>query len=141
LYQVWPAYADAFDRCATLLEREYQLDIRHELFRAEVSLAQGERLAQTCLTQPLLFSVEYALAQLWLSWGITPTVMIGHSLGEWGAAAVAGVFSLGDALRVVASRAELMHQAPSGAMLMVALPEAQIRALITAPLASAAVNA
>ncbi len=132
LYQVWPAYADAFDRCATLLEREYQLDIRHELFRAEVSLAQGERLAQTCLTQPLLFSVEYALAQLWLSWGITPTVMIGHSLGEWVAATLAGVFSLEDALRLVARRAELMHQAPSGAMLMVALPEAQIRALITA---------
>lgn len=141
LYQVWPAYADAFDRCATLLEREYQLDIRHELFRAEVSLAQGERLAQTCLTQPLLFSVEYALAQLWLSWGITPTVMIGHSLGEWVAATLAGVFSLEDALRLVARRAELMHQAPSGAMLMVALPEAQIRALITAPLAIAAVNA
>ncbi|XIS31486.1 colibactin polyketide synthase ClbI [Escherichia coli] len=141
LYQVWPAYADAFDRCATLLEREYQLDIRHELFRAEVSLAQGERLAQTCLTQPLLFSVEYALAQLWLSWGITPTVMIGHSLGEWVATTLAGVFSLEDALRLVARRAELMHQAPSGAMLMVALPEAQIRALITAPLAIAAVNA
>lgn len=117
LYQVWPAYADAFDRCATLLEREYQLDIRHELFRAEVSLAQGERLAQTCLTQPLLFSVEYALAQLWLSWGITPTVMIGHSLGEWVAATLAGVFSLEDALRLVARRAELMHQAPSGAMM------------------------
>ncbi len=58
--------------------------------------------------------------------------MIGHSLGEWVAATLAGVFSLEDALRLVARRAELMHQAPSGAMLMVALPEAQIRALITA---------
>jgi len=141
LYQAWPVYAEAFDRCAGLLEREYRLDIRHELFSAEISLAQGERLAQTRLTQPLLFSVEYALAQLWLSWGITPTVMIGHSLGEWVAATLAGVFSLEDALRLVARRAELMHQAPTGAMLMVALPEAQMSALISAPLALAAVNA
>ncbi|MCW9528844.1 colibactin polyketide synthase ClbI [Klebsiella grimontii] len=140
LYGEWPVYAAALDRCADILARECGLDIRHELFTAEVSPAQAERLAQTRLTQPLLFSVEYALAQLWLSWGIRPAVMIGHSLGEWVAATLAGVFSLDDALRLVARRAELMHRAPTGAMLMVALPEAEARALAQRPVALAAVN-
>jgi len=78
-------------------------------------------LMQTRLTQPVLFSVEYALAQQLLAWGLEPAAMIGHSLGEYVAACLAGVFPVEAALRLVAARGQLMQAMPAGAMLSVAL--------------------
>ncbi|HVT59904.1 MAG TPA: amino acid adenylation domain-containing protein [Thermoanaerobaculia bacterium] len=100
-------------------------------------------LEQTILAQPLLFAVEYALARLWMEWGVIPAAMLGHSLGEYVAACLAGVFTLEDALTLVARRALLMQKLPPGAMLGVPLAEARIAELLaeTAPeLALAAVN-
>src|SRR5262249_19045834 len=99
-----------------------------------------DQLNQTWLAQPALFAVEYALAQLWMSWGVQPQAMIGHSLGEYVAATLAGVFSLEDALALVAARGHLMQQLPGGAMLAVYLPEQARRPLLSAQLDLAAVN-
>jgi acyl transferase domain-containing protein len=97
-------------------------------------------LDQTFVTQPALFCIEYALAQLWMSWGVIPAAMIGHSIGEYVAACLAGVFSLEDALGLVATRGQLMQSLPSGAMLAVMLSEKETRALLRNGLALAAVN-
>src|SRR5262249_28825368 len=84
--------------------------------------------------------IEYALAKLWLSWGVKPAAMIGHSIGEFVAACLAGVFSLEDALRIIAARGRLMQDLPGGAMLAVRLAEAALAPLIARPLALAALN-
>ncbi|MEO0407652.1 MAG: SDR family NAD(P)-dependent oxidoreductase, partial [Cyanobacteria bacterium P01_A01_bin.135] len=100
----------------------------------------GEEINQTAIAQPLLFAVEYALAQLWQSWGVRPEALIGHSLGEYVAACLAGVFSLEDGLRLVALRGRLMQQCPAGAMLSVGLSEGQLAPLLPEGVVIAAVN-
>ena len=102
--------------------------------------AANERLKQTEVSQVALFVIEYALAKLWMSWGVKPAVMIGHSLGEYVAACLAGVFSLEDALKVVVARGRLTQALPGGAMLAVPLPAEQVRALLTAEVSIALIN-
>jgi amino acid adenylation domain-containing protein len=125
-----PVFREALDRCAELLRPELGGDL-------------WERLAQdaerTDLAQPALFALEYALARLWMAWGVQPRAMIGHSIGEYVAACLAGVFSLEDGLRLVAARGRLMQGLPAGAMLGVALPEEELRPLLDS-LEIAAVN-
>src|SRR3569832_2070685 len=87
-----------------------------------------------------MFAVEYSLAQMWIAWGVRPEAMIGYSLGEYTAACLAGVFSLEDALRLIAQRAELIQQLPRGAMLAVPLGEEEGRPLLGEELSLAAVN-
>jgi acyl transferase domain-containing protein len=144
LYQSEPLFRQAVDRCAGLLQPLLGLDLRELLYPADPSLIPEltGQLNQTALTQPALFTIEYALAQLWLSRGIRPAAMIGHSLGEYVAATVAGVFSLEDALEVVARRGRLMQELPTGAMLAVPLAEADLRPLLDnrAELSLAALN-
>ncbi len=112
LYRDEPVFRGHFDRCADLLAPRLGVDLR--------ALLGGEVMTEdTALVQPWLFAVEHALARLWIHTGIEPSAMIGHSLGEYVAACLAGVFSLEDALSLVAARGRLMQALPAGAMLAV----------------------
>jgi myxalamid-type polyketide synthase MxaB len=102
---------------------------------------QGFDINQTQYTQPLLFIIEYSLAQLWLSWGIKPDVMIGHSIGEYVAATIAEIFSLEDALKLVCARGKLMQSLPkTGAMLAVFSSKDKIDHLLANKISIAADN-
>jgi acyl transferase domain-containing protein len=141
LYAAEPVFRAEIDRCAELLRPRLGLDLRTVLYPSGTAGDEaGERLKQTAVAQPALFMVEYALARLWMAWGVRPSAMIGHSLGEYTAACLAGVLSLADALALVALRGELMQGAPGGSMLAVPLPETEIVPLLGAELALAAVN-
>ncbi len=145
LYAEEPVFRAALDECAEGLAPELGYDLRGLLYPpagADLAEAAG-RLRRTEVAQPALFAVEYALAQLWRSWGIEPRGMLGHSIGELVAACLAGVFPLPEALRLVALRGRLMGEQPAGAMLAVPLPEAEVAALLAEhdDLALAAVNA
>jgi amino acid adenylation domain-containing protein len=148
LYDGEPAFRAALDRCAELLAPHLGLDLRQLLYpprtaaegpEAEADAARA--LEQTAIAQPALFAVEYALAQLWSEWGVRPAAMLGHSVGEYVAACLAGVLTLADALALVAERGRLMQALPAGAMVTVPLPAAEVAALLTGGLAVAAANA
>ncbi|HEU5230072.1 MAG TPA: type I polyketide synthase, partial [Ktedonobacteraceae bacterium] len=143
LYRSEPVFRAELDHCAELLTPYLGNDLRETLYPevAEKRAEAAECLKQTRLTQPVLFALEYALARQWLAWGIRPVAMIGHSVGEYVAACLAGVFSLEDALRLVAARGCLMQQLPTGAMLALALPEQEVQTLLTGQLCLATVNA
>ena len=113
LYDTEPVFRENFDRCAAGFAQELGVDLSAEVF-------DGTSLEPTDLAQPALFAVEYALAQLIMSCGVTPAALAGHSIGELVAATVAGVFDLPTAIKVVSVRARLMHAAPAGAMVAVA---------------------
>ena len=140
LYEHEPAYRQAVDECAALLLVEGELDIRQVLYAEAGLTSSEERLKNTRYAQPALFVTEYALAQLWRSWGINPSILCGHSLGEFVAAHLAGVFSLADALRLVAARGKLVSELPRGGMLSVRLPAAEVATLLPAGLDLAATN-
>jgi iturin family lipopeptide synthetase A len=141
LYQHEPSFREQVDRCVQLLRPHLGLDLRDVIYpRAENVEEAAHQLQQTALTQPALFVIEYALARLWMQWGVQPRALIGHSIGEYVAACVAGVLSLEDALALVAARGRLMQQLPSGAMLMVLCPERDVQPLLGARLSLAAVN-
>ncbi|MBS2962968.1 SDR family NAD(P)-dependent oxidoreductase [Actinocrinis puniceicyclus] len=142
LYEHEPAFNSAFDACADLLAPHLGEDLRTLLFaRVERDAEEAAReLQQTSVTQPALFAVEYALAQLWREWGVAPRAMAGHSIGEFAAACLSGVFSLADAARLVAVRGRILQEAPPGGMLAVFLPQEQCEAWLTGELCLAAVN-
>lgn len=122
IYQSEAIFRQVCDRCCELIKPQLGLDLRQLLYPTEAKAEQAaQQLQQTAITQPALFVVEYALAKLWMSWGIRPEAMIGHSIGEYVAACLAGVFSLEDALSLVVTRGRLMQQQPGGAMLAVGL--------------------
>jgi acyl transferase domain-containing protein/acyl carrier protein len=142
LYQNEPIFQEQVDLCCQLLQPHLGMDLRSLIYPNELeSKAAAEQLQRTAITQPVLFVVEYALAKLWMSWGISPSTMIGHSIGEYVAACLAGVFSLEDALALVAMRGRLMQQLPAGAMLSVSQSEAEIKTLLNENLSLAANNA
>ena len=120
LYQDEPVMRGAIDTCAEILAAHLQRDLRALLFPQPAERAQTALLLQrTEYTQPALFTVEYALAELWRSWGVRPAAMLGHSVGEFVAACQAGVFALPDALALVAARGRLVQAQPAGSMLSV----------------------
>lgn len=139
LYAGEPVFRRTIDLCCELLKPELGLDLRSVLYPSNGG--DPERLSATLLAQPAIFTVEYALAQLLMSWGLQPSAMIGHSVGEFAAACLAGVFSLEDALSLVAKRGRMMQELPGGAMLAVRLPDAEIAALTRHGVSLAAINA
>ena len=142
LYAGEPAFRQVFDHCADVVEALTGVDLRAFMVpAANASKELRDRLRDTAIAQPAMFAIEYALAQLWMSWGIQPKAMIGHSIGEFVAATVAGVFALDDVLGLVATRGRLMQQLAEGGMLSVRLPEDDVRARLPAELSIAAVNA
>ena len=142
LYRSEPAFAAAVDECAGVLAPVLGEDIRALLFPAPDATDDADaRLRQTALTQPAVFTVDYALARLWRSWGVRPAAMVGHSIGEYVAATVAGVFDPADALRLVATRGRLMQSMPAGSMLAVQLDAAETAARLPDGVAVATVNA
>jgi acyl transferase domain-containing protein len=141
LYEREPAFRAEVDRCAELLKPETHFDIREILYPVEAAREEAERrIDQTFFTQIALFVVEYAMARLWMSWGVRPRAMVGHSIGEYVAACLAGVMSLEDALRLVALRGRLMQEAPRGLMLAVSLGEEELEPLLPEAVSLAAVN-
>lgn len=137
LYRSEPVFRAEVDRCAEILRKQVEFDVRALLTDPKVDAA---RLARTDVAQPVLFTLSYALAKLWESWGVRPQAMLGHSIGEWVAACLAEVFTLEEALRLVAARGRLMAAQPSGVMLAIGLGEAETRALLTTGLDVAAIN-
>ena len=120
LYDTQPRFRATLDRCDTLLRDRLHTSLLHALYPS----AEAESpLEQTAYTQPALFAVEYALADLWRSWGIKPAAVMGHSIGEITAACFAGVMSLEDGLTLVAARGRLMQALPSGGKMAVLMTD------------------
>lgn len=141
LYNREPVFQEVVDECAEILKPLLGRDLREIMYPAPSDRETAAIfLRQTCFTQPALFIIEYALAQLWQSWGVKPQAMIGHSIGEFVAACIAGVFTLEDALMLVANRGRLMWELPEGAMLSVRLPAKEVEPRLSAELAIAAIN-
>src|SRR6266566_2736244 len=169
VYAQEPTFRETVDRCCRFLHLQFGLDLHAVLYpdEAHPSQANGstgsagspgvdlrallgrnghrassssEQLKQTALAQPAAFVLEYALAQLLFTWGIRPQAMLGYSLGEYVAACLAGVFSLEDALTLVARRAQLIAQLPAGAMLAVGLSEQAIQPYLTEQICLAALS-
>jgi non-ribosomal peptide synthase protein (TIGR01720 family) len=142
LYEVEPKFREVVDECAEAFQPHLGIDLREVLYpRAQEREEAQEKLDQTALAQPALFVIEYALAQMWMQWGGEPEAMIGHSVGEYVAACLSGVFSLKDAARLIAVRGQLMQQMSGGAMLVVPLGESEVIDLLAANgLSIAAVN-
>ncbi|OBH22452.1 polyketide synthase [Mycobacterium sp. E1319] len=136
LYERFPAFATAFDEAVAAVDGHARLPMREVMWGTDPELLQSTEFAQ-----PALFVVEVALAALWQSLGVTPDVVIGHSVGEIAAACVAGALSLPDAARLVAARGRLMAGLPAGgAMVAVSATEAEVTGLLDGAVSIAAVN-
>jgi acyl transferase domain-containing protein/thioesterase domain-containing protein/acyl carrier protein len=135
LYKTEPVFQEAMDRCFDILKPLMGYDLKEILYPSFMSNKSNgsymSNISQTEITQPVIFIFEYALAQLLISWGITPFAMIGHSIGEYTAACLAEVFSIEDALSLVVLRGKLMQSLPKGSMLSVPLSEEVLTPLLT----------
>lgn len=163
LYKQFEVFRRHVEECADILRPLVGLDVRELLYppnrrRRESSpggidlksmLQQSpegpldvnaERLEETLYVQPVLFTVEYALAKLWLDWDVQPERLVGHSMGEYVAACLAGVFSVEDALRLIAVRARMVSELPRGSMLAVMQSEENLLPLLRAPLSVSLIN-
>ena len=136
LHRREPVFRAAFDECADALGDDFGFDLRERCFADD-----AEALLPTAVMQPATFALEYALARWWMSLGVAPSAMLGHSVGEFAAATLAGVFAPADAARLVARRGQLMQAQPAGAMLSVRLAVAALGERLPAELALAAENA
>ena len=142
LYDTEPQFRARMDHCFDILRTKAGLDLRELLYPAGDAADAAQKLQQTSAALPAIFATEYAMAGLLESWGIRPKALIGHSLGEYVAACLAGVMSLEDALSMVALRGRLIDGLPKGSMLSVPLPETEVRELIRGTsLSLAAINA
>lgn len=141
LYRTESEFKKQIDRCSGLLMPRLGLDLRDILYPGKADVEEtSHKLKQTYITQPALFTIEYALAKLWMSWGIHPTAFVGHSIGEYVAACLAGVFSLKDAVSLIAARGRLIQELPLGSMLAVPLSEEEIRPFLGKEVSLAVIN-
>lgn len=115
LYQNEPVFAAAVNECAAIIKTHTGTDVRELIYgdNAKDKLTQGINI------QPAIFTIEYALAKLWMSWGIQPTAFLGHSLGEFAAAHLSGIINLADVLQLLCARAKMISELPAGKMLAV----------------------
>jgi acyl transferase domain-containing protein len=141
LYDAEPVYRAAVDECLRLLQGEIDFDLRALLFPAagteEAARAEMERPSRAL---PALFTTQYAQAKLWLSWGVAPAAMIGHSMGEYTAACLSGVIPLKNALAIVSLRGKLFERVPEGGMLSVPLSADALEPLLGDELSIAVIN-
>lgn len=141
LYASEPVFRARVDNCLDLLKTHHQIDLRPVMFPAESEReAAAKELVRPSLALPALLTIELATAELLRSWGLTPAAMLGHSMGEYAAAFLAGVFTLRDVLSVVACRGRLFETLPDGAMLSVPLPESEVLPELVEGLSFAASN-
>ena len=164
LYQTWAIFKQEVDRCSHILESHLGVDIRNIIYpnnqnwkkegkpkgidlkqmlgrKTDAPVDQDAgNLNQTLFAQPALFTIEYAMSRLWQSLGVTPDAIVGHSMGEYVAACLAGVLSLENALRLIATRARLVNELPQGAMLAVTLPENKLLPLLPEDLSISLIN-
>jgi acyl transferase domain-containing protein/acyl carrier protein len=138
LYLQEPFFKEQIDRCSEILLKNYNIGLIKALY--DKSGEPSENINQAAVSQPAIFVFEYALAKLLIHWGIHPKAMIGHSIGEYVAACLAGVVSLKDAIHLVVSRSRLVQELPEGAMLAVSLPEAEVLQYLDENVSIAAVN-
>jgi myxalamid-type polyketide synthase MxaB len=138
LYRTQPVFREALDRCAAVVRPLLERPLLDVLYGAN---QDHGLLDQTAYTQPALFSIEWALAQLWESWGVRPSVVLGHSIGELAAACVAGVFSLEDGLQLAATRGRLMQALPAGGGMRAVMAEPDRVRGVLAPFAGQVVVA
>ena len=142
LYESEPVYRAEIDRCFAFMKTRHGVDLAPLVFpRAEDAARATLELERPSLALPALFSTQFALAKLLMSWGITPQAMIGHSMGEYTAACIAGVFSMEDALSLVTVRGRLFEQLAEGGMLSVPLAAEELRPMLPPELSIAAINA
>jgi amino acid adenylation domain-containing protein len=141
LYQSEPTFREHVDLCAEILRPLIGVDLRSILYPDDQQIELASRhLKETAIAQPAIFVIEYALSKVWMEWGIQPESMIGHSVGEFVSACLAGVFSLEDALILLAVRGRLMQELPTGAMLAVPMSAQELYPLLDTDLALAAIN-
>ncbi len=141
LYRDEIVFKHAVDQCATHFEKHLKRDIREILFPSSEKLQEAEQLIkETVYTQSTLFTIGYALAELWMSWGIKPAALIGHSIGEYAAACIAGVMSLQEACFIVANRGSMMQSMPPGSMLSVRAAHTDVEEYLSPKLSIAAIN-
>jgi acyl transferase domain-containing protein/thioesterase domain-containing protein len=146
LYDGEPVYRAAVDECLATVEPARAAKLRALIFppqgkdNEDRRAAASQALTSPSLALPALFATEYAMAKLLLSWGVEPTAFIGHSMGEYVAACLAGVFSVRDGVALVSVRGRLFETLPAGGMLSVQLSEAELAPLLGPELSIAAVN-
>jgi amino acid adenylation domain-containing protein len=140
LYNTEPIFADAVNECISLLKGTGHAAILSVIYPKENTPQAVESLTNTFYTQPAIFITSYAMAKLWISWGIEPAAFTGHSIGEFVAAHFAGIFSLADALKLITERARLVSGLPKGSMLSVRTTENELTKILPANLSLAVVN-
>ena len=141
LYEHSSVFREHLDRCAEVLNPLLDRDLRDVLFpESGDEEASTEILRNTQFTQPALFALGYSLAQVWLSWGVQPSALMGHSIGEFAAACVAGIFKLEDGLKMIAERGRAMQALPGGSMMSVRAPGLEIEPLLWGDMAIGSFN-
>ena len=140
LYFNEPVFKNALVECNEILKVELKEDILSIIYPNDNDEDAEDNLKNTRYSQPALFMVGYALAKLWMSWGVYPAAFIGHSIGEFVAAYFAGIINLHDALRIISTRGKLMSELPQGSMLSVRTNIEEISAIIPSNISVAAIN-